>query len=109
DVMINDVVERLRTAIVEVGRMLPEPAQGRRAVAFLCCPRGVGRVHPSLRGSVQHTIVVVGEPSIDMATRAIGVENRLSPGGCSGVIKRSRRRRRGDAVLVSTQGWELAR
>jgi hypothetical protein len=70
----HDVLQRCRTPVVEVRRMLPEPTQRGRAVSLGRGACRVGPVDADIRGRVQLPAIVIGTAPADVAGRAGPVE-----------------------------------
>src|SRR5687768_18092063 len=74
DVVLDDILERGRTSIVEVRslqlRWVPEPAQWRRAIALRGAAQRVRRILADLRRVVEDSVVDVSERHAVVAARA---------------------------------------
>src|SRR5690606_6299105 len=109
-VVLDHVRERRGAAVVEVGRVLPQSAQRRRAILLLCGARGVRPVHTGLRRSVQDAGVDVREPrfgAVADGAAAVAVEDLLAAAGRGGVDGAGGWRRRLEAQLILGQRWQL--
>src|SRR5919112_1076315 len=108
-IMLDDSLEGLGAAIVEVGRMLPQSAERRGAVPFLSRPRGVGRVHPGLRGRMENPGVVVGEIAVHMAPRAVGIKDHFASSRRPLAVAAGGRRGSRNAELIGPKRGQLGR
>src|SRR5215216_4774993 len=81
-IVVDNILDRLCAAIVEVRSMLPQTAKGGRTVPLLCRACCVRRIHPGFGWGMESSVVIVSEGAVHVATGTIGVEDDLTPLRC---------------------------
>src|SRR4051812_45774967 len=107
-VVIDDVGERRGASVVEIWRVLSEPAEGGGAIRLLRRARRIPRVHARFTRRVESAAVDIGVERSGVTCRAASysIEDELAARGYGRV---HRRLRRSEAELILTQRVELRR
>src|ERR1700741_2036960 len=102
--MLDDVFERPGAAVMEVLRVLPQPAQRSRAVRAALRAQRIRTVDTRVARRMQLVGgIVVGAAAADVAARTGPVEHFPAARGAGGIEAARGRRRSGEAVLVRAQ------
>src|SRR6185312_15064315 len=98
-----------RTAVVEVGRMLPQRPERRGPVHLGGASFGVSRIGDNLAGRMQPGVRVgVGGSGVTGGALSLAVEYLLAPRGRGGIEGARRRRRVGETQLIGLEVRQLA-